>query len=59
MMDALIRWSLHHRAAIIAMALVLTALGVSTARRMPVDVHSILSDLALGDLHEVKARIAR
>ena len=38
MIDTLIRWSLHHRAAIIAMALVLTALGVYTARRMPVDV---------------------
>src|SRR5262245_6321807 len=38
MMDALIRWSLHHRAAIIALALVLTTLGVSIARRMPVDV---------------------
>jgi CzcA family heavy metal efflux pump len=38
MIDTLIRWSLHHRAAIIAMALVLTAIGVYTARRMPVDV---------------------
>ena len=38
MIDSLIRWSLHHRAAIIALALVLTAIGVYTARRMPVDV---------------------
>jgi Cu/Ag efflux pump CusA len=38
MIDPLIRWSLHHRAAIIALALVLTAIGVYTARRMPVDV---------------------
>src|SRR4029453_12546600 len=38
MIDPLIRWSLHHRAAIIAIAFVLTAMGVSTARRMPVDV---------------------
>ena len=38
MIDPLIRWSLHHRVAIIAMAFVLTAIGVYTARRMPVDV---------------------
>jgi Cu/Ag efflux pump CusA len=32
MIDPLIRWSLHHRTAIIALALVLTAIGVYTAR---------------------------
>ena len=34
----MIRWSLRNRAAVIALALVLTAIGVYIARRMPVDV---------------------
>src|ERR687892_780346 len=38
MIDGVIRWSLHNRAAVIAVALVLTAVGVDIARRMPVDV---------------------
>src|SRR5215217_4020324 len=38
MIDSVIRWSLRNRAVIIALALVLTAIGVYTARRMPVDV---------------------
>ena len=38
MIDPVIRWSLHNRAAIIALALALMAIGVYTARRMPVDV---------------------
>jgi Cu/Ag efflux pump CusA len=36
--DPVIRWSLHNRAAVLAVALVLTLLGVYTARQMPVDV---------------------
>ena len=38
MIDPIIRWSLHNRAAVIAVALVLTLLGLYTARQMPVDV---------------------
>ena len=38
MFDGLIRWSLNNRAAVIAMALLLTATGLYTVRRMPVDV---------------------
>ena len=38
MIDGVIRWSLHHRAAVIAVALVLTVVGLDIARRMPVDV---------------------
>ena len=38
MIDLIIRWSLHNRAAVMAMALVLTLLGLYTAREMPVDV---------------------
>ena len=38
MIDGVIRWSLHHRAVVLAMALLLTAIGVYVARHMPVDV---------------------
>jgi Cu/Ag efflux pump CusA len=38
MIDSVIRWSLRNRAVIIALVFVLTAIGVYTARRMPVDV---------------------
>ena len=38
MIDPIIRWSLHNRTAVIAVALVLTLLGLYTAREMPVDV---------------------
>ena len=38
MIDPLIRWSLHNRVAILALACVLTLLGIYTAPRMPVDV---------------------
>ena len=38
MIDPIIRWSLHNRAAVMAVALVLTLLGLYTAREMPVDV---------------------
>jgi CzcA family heavy metal efflux pump len=38
MIDPVIRWSLHNRVAVLAVALVLTLLGVYTARQMPVDV---------------------
>jgi Cu/Ag efflux pump CusA len=38
MIDPVIRWALDNRAAVIALALVLTAIGLYTARRMPVDV---------------------
>jgi Cu/Ag efflux pump CusA len=38
MFDGLIRWSLNNRAAVIAMALLLTATGLYTVRHMPVDV---------------------
>ena len=38
MIDPIIRWSLHNRVAVIAVALVLTLLGLYTARGMPVDV---------------------
>jgi Cu/Ag efflux pump CusA len=38
MIDGVIRWSLQNRALVIAVALVLTAIGVDIARRMPVDV---------------------
>jgi len=37
-MDQLIRWALRHRAAILAAALLVLALGGFTAARMPVDV---------------------
>jgi CzcA family heavy metal efflux pump len=36
--DPVIRWSLHNRAAVLAVACVLTLLGLSIAPRMPVDV---------------------
>src|SRR6266446_2736996 len=46
MIDLLIRWSLHHRAAIIAMALVLTAIGIYAARQIVSEkVALIASDL--------------
>ncbi len=38
MIDPLIRWSLRNRAAVLAIALVLVAVGVYVALRMPVDV---------------------
>ena len=38
MVDGIIRWSLHNRVAVIALALLLTAVGTHIARRMPVDV---------------------
>ena len=38
MIDPIIRWSLYNRAAVLAVALVLTLLGIYTARQMPVDV---------------------
>lgn len=37
-MDALIRWSLQHRVAVLFLAAVLLIAGAATARRMPVDV---------------------
>ena len=37
-MDTLIRWSLHHRALVLAAALLLLLLGAFTVARMPVDV---------------------
>ncbi|PAW72223.1 MAG: CusA/CzcA family heavy metal efflux RND transporter [Pedosphaera sp. Tous-C6FEB] len=38
MMDKLIRWSLENRALVLVAALLLTAFGLQTATRMPVDV---------------------
>ena len=38
MIDFLIRWSLHNRAAILLMAALLCAVGTYTATRMPIDV---------------------
>src|ERR671918_2228937 len=38
MIDPVIRWSLHNRAAILVAALVLTLMGLYSAWRMPVDV---------------------
>ena len=38
MIDPVIRWSLHNQAAILAVACVLTLLGIYIAPRMPVDV---------------------
>ena len=38
MIDGLIRWSLANRGAVLAMAFVLTAIGLYTVQRMPVDV---------------------
>jgi CzcA family heavy metal efflux pump len=38
MVDGVIRWSLQNRVAVIALALLLTAVGTDIARRMPVDV---------------------
>ncbi|MEQ2008082.1 MAG: efflux RND transporter permease subunit, partial [Limisphaerales bacterium] len=38
MMDKLIRWSLENRALVLVAALLLTAFGIQTATRMPVDV---------------------
>jgi CzcA family heavy metal efflux pump len=38
MVDGIIRWSLQNRVVVIALALLLTAVGTDIARRMPVDV---------------------
>lgn len=38
MIDALIRWSLKNRAAVVLISLILTALGLYTALQMPIDV---------------------
>jgi CzcA family heavy metal efflux pump len=38
MVDGVIRWSLQNRVVVIALALLLTAVGTDLARRMPVDV---------------------
>jgi CzcA family heavy metal efflux pump len=38
MIDALIRWSLKNRAAVIGISLIVTALGLYTALQMPIDV---------------------
>ncbi|MCL4693474.1 MAG: efflux RND transporter permease subunit, partial [Candidatus Hydrogenedentes bacterium] len=43
MIDALIRWSLKNRAAVIAMSLIVTALGLYIALQMPIDVFPDLS----------------
>lgn len=43
MIDTLIRWSLQNRAAVIVLSLIVTALGVYTALRMPIDVFPDLS----------------
>ena len=38
MVDTLIRWSLHNRAAVLAIALIISAWGIYTGMRAPVDV---------------------
>ncbi|GMU91237.1 MAG: multidrug transporter AcrB [Candidatus Hydrogenedentota bacterium] len=38
MIDALIRWSVKNRAAVVVISLIVTALGLYTARQMPIDV---------------------
>lgn len=43
MIDALIRWSLKNRAAVIAMSLIVTALGLYVTLQMPIDVFPDLS----------------